>query len=298
MAATWTHSTWVWCLPVHQALVVITTFLSERTRPLYRPYVHESRTQETKSTLRSFSNRFARVRPETRAVRASSLCQLKGLLVFECHFRYQIEFSEFRRQFHLRCRVILQFYRSKATFNTYIKRLSAKVITYYSRFFYFYDLSCVINWQIFWNCNFWTVSVSYNTTQRKSVGEAWKNGEERRVRCKSHEKQLGWFRGLCDFLLQAEVCFKRGRDLIYSADCKIGRYFSLGYGAIKFLFFSVCALATDWPSLKPIWLYRRTLSIMLAIGFNEMILASLFAQPISVKIYLGNGTICLWGATG
>lgn len=133
MTATWTHSTWVWCLPVHQALVVITTFLSERTRPLYRPYIHERRTQETKSTLRSFSNRFACIRPKTRAVRASSLCQLKSLLVFECQFRYQIEFSEFFRQFHPRCRVILQSYRSKATFNTYIKRLSAKVISYYLR---------------------------------------------------------------------------------------------------------------------------------------------------------------------
>jgi len=32
MAITVTHSTWVWCLPMYQALVVITTFLSERTR--------------------------------------------------------------------------------------------------------------------------------------------------------------------------------------------------------------------------------------------------------------------------
>lgn len=38
MAVTWTHSTWVWCLLVHQAPVVITTFLSERTRSFYRPY--------------------------------------------------------------------------------------------------------------------------------------------------------------------------------------------------------------------------------------------------------------------
>lgn len=32
MAIARTHSTWVWCLPIYQALVVITTFLSERSR--------------------------------------------------------------------------------------------------------------------------------------------------------------------------------------------------------------------------------------------------------------------------
>lgn len=37
MAIALTHSTWVWCLPMYQALVVITTFLSERTRSRQRP---------------------------------------------------------------------------------------------------------------------------------------------------------------------------------------------------------------------------------------------------------------------